>query len=125
MKFAGKNIINVLHPLIVQYQQEKLNNKITKKIIMNDPNCSNINTDYMYFMTGFLCDILNNKGGFQFLYKLLDKSKIPKNEISHFLYTFLKLKQKIKKKLWSYTELEELQIPLELIDKTTNSYTII
>tara|TARA_R110000772_G_scaffold97213_2_gene196384 strand:+ start:531 stop:887 length:357 start_codon:yes stop_codon:yes gene_type:complete len=58
----------------------------------------------------FMWTILEDKSCFKNYYNILIKSHICKKEINEFFYKYLKMKQKSKKKLWSFSEIEEFKI---------------
>lgn len=56
--------------------------------------------------------------------KLIEKGCI-KKEVNKFFYRYLKMKYKMDNGLYSWNEIEEFDIPLDSIKKTTTKYTFI
>ena len=72
----------------------------------------------------YIFNLLKNPKGVKLLHKRLESSKIDKKIINSFIYTMLKFKYKLDSGTWSWFEIDEYDIPLEDIKKTTTTYTM-
>ena len=81
------------------------------------------NNDEMWntFMFGVCSDkdILTN------CIKNLIKNGCDKQKVNKYFYHYLKMKYKMDNGLWSWNEIEEFDIPLEAIKKSSTKYTFI
>ena len=97
-----------------------MKDKRIKKYIQNLENCESLD-DYNFFLMFYVNECIDKKGGIQILYKKLVNKKVNKLKINQFIYSALKLEYKTRHKLWSFNELDELNIPIELVgDKSSN-----
>jgi hypothetical protein len=71
----------------------------------------------------FLYSIVDNPNGMKSVKKKLLKNNINEKEINNLFYTILKFKYKQDKGLWSWNEIEEMDIELDTIKETTTKYT--
>ena len=113
-------IVNALYDTVDFFRKELLKDKRIKKYIQNLENCESLD-DYNFFLMFYVNECIDKKGGIQILYKKLVNKKVKKLKINQFIYSALKLEYKTRHKLWSFNELDELNIPIELMgDKSSN-----
>jgi|TARA_R110000744_G_scaffold200015_1_gene319126 hypothetical protein len=71
----------------------------------------------------FLYSIVDNPNGMKSVKKKLLKNNINEKEINNLFYTILKFKYKQERGLWSWNEIEEMDIELDSIKETSTKYS--
>ena len=115
----NKDIVCVLWNSVIAYKDKILKVPTIKEQIINDPNCDNVEEDYNYFVMFYLIRCLAEKGGFKMLYQKLIDGGIDKKIVNKFLYSLLKLDYKTEKGMFSFNEIEEWELPYDVVKKTT------
>lgn len=116
------SIIKVLWKSVFIYRSKVLNIPEMKKEIENDKNCESIEEDYNYWIMFYLIRAISEVGGFQMLYHKLIDGGCGKKKTKDFLYSLIKLNLKTEKGIFSWNEIEELNIDYDLVKKTTTKY---
>ena len=70
----------------------------------------------------FIFSILDQNKPFKKYYDFLIYNGCNKKDVNNFFYYYLKMKHKSENGIWSWSEIEELEIELEDIKKTTNTF---
>ena len=81
------------------------------------------NHDNMWNM--FMFGICGDKDILVKCIKNLIEKDCNKKEVNKYFYRYLKMKYKMDNGLWSWNEIEEFDIPLEEIKKTSTKYSFI
>ena len=115
----NKDIVCILWSSVIAYKDKILKVPTIKEQIINDPNCDNIEEDYNYFVMFYLIRSISEKGGFKMLYQKLIDGGIDKKIVNKFLYSLLKLDYKTEKGIFSFNEIEEWELPYDVVKKTT------
>jgi hypothetical protein len=116
-------IIKILQPDFIKFYK-LLRTDEEFKILLQDKHCEG-EDDFVFFLNQFIQGTLEFKAyGVKLLYEKLVKGGYCKLKTNRFIYAVLKLKHKTKEGLWSWAEIDEYDIPLENIKKTTTKYTI-
>ena len=118
-------IIGVLWSSIMMYREKCLKEKPIVDYIKNDKDY-NGKDDIEYFLMFYLIQgLTREKNGVKTLHNKLLDAGIDKKKINKFIYSFLKLNHKTEKGMWSWNEIEELNIDFNQIKTTTTKYTFI
>ena len=84
---------------------------------------SEYNNDKME--TLFLFSMTDNNNSMRSIKKKCIDNGITEKYMNDLFYTILKYKYKMKEGLWSWNEIEEYDIPMDMINKTTTKFCFI
>ena len=73
----------------------------------------------------FLYSIVNDTPTMKKVKKQLINNGLEEKYINDLFYTIMKYKHKVDNKMWSWNEIIEYDIPMELIEKTTTKFCFI
>ena len=121
--FFDEEIIDALFEPLLLYRELLIKDKEVMKELIKDENYEG-EEDWIFWMLLFMIKMLKQKGGVKYLYNKLKKNNINEKKINSFIYTFLKLEHKTKNGLFSWFEINELNIPFEKVKKTTTKYIL-
>ncbi len=117
-----KQIISVLWNSVMIYKDRCLKNPELSNHIKNDNECKG-EEDYEYFIMLYLIQALTKEDkGVSLIYNKLINAGIDKKKTNNFIYNFLKINLKTEKGIWSWCEIDELNIPFDNIKQTTTKF---
>jgi len=73
----------------------------------------------------FLYSIVNDTPTMKKVKKKLMNNGLEEKYINDLFYTIMKYKHKVENKIWSWNEIQDYDIPLDMIEKTTTKFCFI
>tara|TARA_R110002020_G_scaffold360932_1_gene573615 strand:+ start:111 stop:494 length:384 start_codon:yes stop_codon:yes gene_type:complete len=125
---VSQKCLRVLAPIAQKFLTSLANHELEIKNIIKDWDeleAKNNGTLQARVIHVFIIYTFQSKHGVGRLRKVLTDGGISVKLANSFIYDFLKLQHKTKHGIWSWNEIEELDIELDDVKVTSSSYTVI
>ncbi len=116
--WVDEKITNILEPYVRKFYSACIDEEedyYNKYITMDN------NTKF----NNFIWTVIGDNKVFKQYYNILLINGCNKKEVNKFFYAYLKMKKKSEDGCWSWSEIDEWDIPLEDIKKTSTKFSFI